>query len=287
MTQQLISYEASVNWMREQLQYAEMIELCYLDRDNLASAQRFAASEEFLETCRLLRIQSDQPSMRVLDLGCGNGIASYAFANMGCTVMAVDPDMSDDVGLLAAQRLREKISRGSITIAQATAEALPFPDNTFDVIYERQALHHFSDLRKGLTECARVLKPGGLFLAAREHVVTDAQQLELFLTEHILHQLHGGENAYSVAHYQRNLRQAGLAIVMTMAPMDNVINHFPVSNAEVQQGMIDRLTARLGGRLGRAIANQPLIEKAYRRYQSRRNQSPGRVYSFLCRKGDL
>jgi ubiquinone/menaquinone biosynthesis C-methylase UbiE len=283
MQQQLISYEASVNWMREQPQYAEMIELCYLDRDNLASAQRFAASEEFLEAYRLLRIQPDQPT-RVLDLGCGNGIASYAFANMGCTVMAVDPDMSDDVGLMAAQRLREKISRGSITIAQATAELLPFPDNTFDVIYERQALHHFSDLLKGLTECARVLKPGGLFLAAREHVVTDPQQLEAFLTEHILHQLHGGENAYSVAHYQDRLRQAGLAIVMTMAPMDNVINHFPVSNGEVRQMMIDWLTARVGRRLGGAIANQPLIEKAYRRHQSRRNQSPGRVYSFLCTK---
>ncbi len=49
MTQQLISYEASVNWMRKQPQYAEMIELCYLDRDNLASAQRFAAIKEFLE----------------------------------------------------------------------------------------------------------------------------------------------------------------------------------------------------------------------------------------------
>ncbi|NJM46315.1 MAG: methyltransferase domain-containing protein [Alkalinema sp. RU_4_3] len=285
MQQELISYEAAVHWMREQPHYAEMIEHCYLDRDNLASAERFAASEEFGEACRLLGLRPGQPK-RVLDLGCGNGIASYAFANRGCAVMAVDPDMSDDVGLMAAERLREKISRGSITIAQATAESLPFADDTFDVIYERQALHHFSDLPKGLTECARVLKPGGRFLAAREHVVTDGQQLAVFLQEHILHQLHGGENAYTVAHYQESLRNAGLTVVKTMAPMDNVINHFPVSNAEVRQAMTDWLTARVGRRLGSAIARLPFIETAYRHRQSRRNQSPGRVYSFLCSKGD-
>lgn len=281
MTQPLMSYEASVNWLRDRPQYADLIEDCYFDRDNFAAAERFAASEEFLETCRLLGLQS---GMQVLDLGCGNGIASYALAQRGCHVTAVDPDMSEDVGLMATQRLQAKIQQGSIATYQTTAEALPFPDNHFDIVYERQALHHFSDLLKGLSECARVLKPGGLFLAAREHVVSDAQQLEVFLSEHILHQLHGGEYAYSVAHYQKRFRQAGFALLQTMAPMDNVVNHFPVSNAAVKQALSDRLGARLGQRLGGAIARQSWVETAYRWHQSRKNQSPGRVYSFLCTK---
>jgi SAM-dependent methyltransferase len=280
-----VSYEASVNWMRGEAQYAEMIKLCYLDRDNLAAAQRFAASEEFRATCDLLGIDGQQQvPPQVLDLGCGNGIASYAFAQQGCAVVAVDPDDSHDVGLRAAARIEAQITRGSIALVQARAEALPFPDNSFDVVYERQALHHFSDLLQGLAESARVLKPGGLFLATREHVVSDDAQLESFLAGHILHQLHGGENAYRVGHYEHCLKGAGLMMTRRMAPLDNVINHFPMSNADVQQAFGAMLRSKLGGRIGGAMARSSRLESAYRGYKSWQDRTPGRLYSFLCTK---
>jgi ubiquinone/menaquinone biosynthesis C-methylase UbiE len=284
IVKELVNYEESVNWMRGQAEHAELVKLCYLDRDNLEAAKRFAASEEFQAVSKLLKLGDRATPAKVLDLGCGNGIASYAFALLNCEVIAVDPDTSDDVGLAAADRLREHITTGSIKAIQATAESLPFPDNTFDVIYERQALHHFSDLVQGLTECVRVLKPGGLFLATREHVVNDAKQLEQFLAEHILHQQHGGENAYPVAHYISSLKQAGFTVVQQMAPMDNVINHFPVSNADVGLGMRHWFTSKLGNALGGAIADSSFTEKAYRGFRSMRDQSPGRLYSFLCTK---
>jgi ubiquinone/menaquinone biosynthesis C-methylase UbiE len=281
---ELMSYEESVNWLREQEEHGEFVKFCYLDRDNLAAAQRFAASEEFQEVVKLLRIKDRPQPVRVLDLGCGNGIASYSFACLGCEVTSVDPDLSDDVGLMAAKRLRDSINHGSIETVQATAESLPFDNNTFDVIYERQALHHFSDLVKGLTECERVLKPGGLFLATREHVVDNSVQLGQFLAAHILHQLHGGENAYSVEHYTNSLKQAGFKLAKQMAPMDNIINHFPFSNADVKKFLEDALTSKLGSAIGNSIAQMPLIEQAYRRYGSISDRSPGRLYSFLCTK---
>lgn len=284
VSQQLVNYEESVNWMRGKAEYTELVKLCYLDRDNLEAARRFTASEEFQEISKLLQLTNRSSAAQVLDLGCGNGIASYAFASLGCEVTAVDPDTSDDVGLMAADRLREKISSGSIKTVQATAESLPFLDNTFDVIYERQALHHFSDLVQGLTECVRVLKPGGLFLATREHVVTDSKQLEQFFAGHILHQQHGGENAYPVDHYMDSFQKAGFTVVQKMAPMDTVINHFPASNADVNQAMRQWLTSRLGNPLGSSIAQLSFAEKAYRSFRSMRDQSPGRLYSFLCSK---
>jgi ubiquinone/menaquinone biosynthesis C-methylase UbiE len=282
VTQKLVSYEDAVNWMRGEEEYAELVKFCYLDRDNLDAAKRFAASEEFQEVVRLLQIKDFKQPVRVLDLGCGNGIASYSFASLGCQVTSVDPDLSDDVGLMAAARLRDRTSNGSIETVQATAESLPFSDNTFDVIYERQALHHFSDLVQGLTECARVLKPDGLFLATREHVVDNSQQLEQFLAGHILHQLHGGENAYSIEHYTNSLKQAGFKVAKLLAPMDNIINHFPSSNSDVKKSFKDWLTAKLGSFIGNSIAQSPLIERVYRRYVSMRDKSPGRLYSFLC-----
>jgi len=284
VTQKFVDYEDSVNWMRDQKEYAEFVKLCYLDRDNLEAAKRFAASEEFQEVSKLLQLNCHTSPAQVLDLGCGNGIASYAFASLGCQVTAVDPDNSDDVGLAAAHRLRTQITDGSISTIQSTAESLPIPDNTFDVIYERQALHHFSDLVQGLTECTRVLKPGGLFLATREHVVDDAQQLEEFLCEHILHQMHGGERAYSVTHYISSLQKAGLILKQRIAPMDSVINHFPSSNADVHGAMCHWYSSKFGNVIGSLAGQMPLAEAAYRRLRSLRNQSPGRLYSFLCTK---
>ena len=284
LTKRLVSYEESVNWMRQQAEHTELIKLCYLDHDNYKAAQRFTASEEFQEVSNLLQLRNRTHPVQVLDLGCGNGIASYAFTSLGCEVIAVDPDTSEDVGLMAANRLGENITSGSIKTIQATAESLPFPDNTFDVIYERQALHHFSDLVQGLTECARVLKPGGLFLATREHVVNDAKQLDQFLAEHILHQMHGGENAYPLAHYTNSLKQAGFTVVQKIGSMDSVINHFPVSNTDVSQAMRHWLTSKIGNTLSDFIAKWPFSEKAYRQFRSMRDQSPGRLYSFLCTK---
>ena len=284
LAQGLVSYEESVNWMRGQAEHTELIKLCYLDQDNLKAAKRFTASEEFQAVSNLLQLKNRTNPVQVLDLGCGNGIASYAFASLGCEVIAVDPDTSEDVGLMAADRLCEHITSGSIKTIQATAESLLFPDNTFDIIYERQALHHFSDLAQGLTECARVLKANGLFLATREHIVNDAKQLEQFLAGHILHQKHGGENAYPLVHYTNSLKQAGFTVVQKIGPMDNVINHFPTSNTDVSQAMRHWLTPKLGITLSNSIAKLSFPEKTYRRFRSIRDQSPGRLYSFLCTK---
>src|ERR1044071_6640767 len=190
------TYEDSVRWMRAQPENAELVRQCYLDEDNLAAARRFAGSEEFAEISSLLGLGGAGRRLKILDLGCGNGIASYAFASAGHEVYALDPDESEDVGLGAAARLARVVGGGAIETVKSFAEQLPFADATFDVVYARQSLHHFGDLRRGLAECARVLKPGGKLFATREHVVSDDEQLRQFLDEHILHKLHGGEKAY-------------------------------------------------------------------------------------------
>jgi ubiquinone/menaquinone biosynthesis C-methylase UbiE len=284
VTQEFISYEDSVNWLREQEQYTEFVKLCYLDRDNLEAAKRFTASEEFQEVAKLLKIKDRKKPIRVLDLGCGNGIASYAFASLGCDVTSVDPDLSDDVGLMAADRLSNYTTDGSIKTIQATAESLPFSDNLFDVIYERQALHHFSDLLQGLSECSRVLKPGGLFLATREHVVDNSQQLEQFLSGHILHQFHGSENAYSIRHYTTSLAKAGFKLNKRTGSIGNVINHFPLSNSDINRMMKDWLTSKFGSFICGFVVRAKVTEDFYRWYISMRDNSPGRLYSFLCTK---
>lgn len=268
--------------MRGRPEYAELVKLSYLDEDNLAAAERFASSEEFAAVSSLLGLGAGR-RLRVLDLGCGNGIASYAFASLGHDVTAADPDPSADVGLAAAERLSPR-APGRIETCRAGAESLPFADAAFDVVYERQALHHFRDLRGGLAECARVLKPGGLLLATREHVVDDEAQLERFLAEHVLQPLHGGEHAYRLGEYLAAIEAAGLRVLRCFAPYDSVINHFPESNDQVRWKVYEALRRRYGPAAS-LLVRLRYFEERYRRHLSAGCDSPGRLYSFLCAKG--
>lgn len=285
MANEYITYEESVRWMRSQPEHTELVKLCYLDEDNLTAAKRFASSEEFAEIADILGLRDSGRKLKILDLGCGNGIASYAFASLGHDVSAVDPDNSEDVGLGATARLSVAITNGSIITHKAFAESLPFPDSMFDVVYARQALHHFSDLQKGLMECSRVLKPGGFLLATREHVVDDEQQLQAFFENHMLHKWHGGENAYPVERYISALKQAGLKVTKCFAPFDTVINYFPISDSDVKEKIYGALQESYG-RLGASLLIRiPPVKKAYTHRVSLSDHYPGRLFSFLCTKG--
>jgi ubiquinone/menaquinone biosynthesis C-methylase UbiE len=278
------TYEESLHWMRSQPEHSELVELCYLDTDNLVAAKRFTSSEEFAEIIRLLKLKNSSKQLKILDLGCGSGIASYAFASLGHEVTAVDPDQSEDVGLGATSRLSYVVHNGSISTVEAFAENLPFADSTFDIVYARQALHHFSDLYKGLSECSRVLKANGLLLATREHVISDENQLKEFLDNHILHQLHGGENAHTLKNYISALQHASFRNIKTFAPFDNVINHFPESNADVKGRLYQSLQKKLGKVIVSILIKLAPLENYYRQHLSRSCNYPGRLYSFLCLK---
>lgn len=281
----MMSYEESVHWLRSKPELAETVKACYLDADNKVAAERFTQSEEFAELVRLLHLKpGDGSSLDILDLGCGNGIVSYAFASLGHHVSSVDPDRSNDVGLDATERLRQTLPDPDlIKPAEGVAESLPYPDGSFDVIYTRQAVHHFRDLTRAFSECFRVLKPNGVLLATREHVVDNPEQLAVFLQEHALHHLHGGENAHPLDTYLGAIKGCGLRVEKIIAPFDNVINHFPSSNAEIRRMASTAFSKRVGATLGGLIASLPLVETLYRRLLSGR-RGPGRLYSFLARK---
>lgn len=278
------TYQESVHWIREQPDLEQTVKDCYLDEDIIAAAQRFASSEEFAEIVKLLKLNRTGKPWKILDIGCGNGIVSYAFANLGHDVTAVDPDDSADVGLGELPRLTGVLKGGSITAVKAFAENLPLQTSEYDLVYTRQALHHFADLVKGLTECTRVLKPGGYLLATREHVVDDELQMQVFLRDHLLHKLHGGENAYPLKNYLDALQKAGLKIKTCFAPFDTVINHFPMPNRGIVAGAKARFARRLGMPLASILANTRLGAMYHRRRLSEGDKTAGRMYSFLCTK---
>lgn len=98
----------------------------------------------------------DLRDLRVLDYGCGHGMAAVVLARRGARVTAFDLSH----GYLEEARARAIANGVEIALAQADGEQLPFADGTFDRIWGNAVLHHL-DIERAGRELFRVLRPGG------------------------------------------------------------------------------------------------------------------------------
>ncbi len=94
----------------------------------------------------------------VLDVGCGNGVEVVRFARAGARVTGVDVSPS----AIALARKNVDQQGLTVTLQVANGEALPFPDNSFDLVYAHGIVQYTADDRRAAAECRRVLRPGGL-----------------------------------------------------------------------------------------------------------------------------
>jgi 2-polyprenyl-6-hydroxyphenyl methylase / 3-demethylubiquinone-9 3-methyltransferase len=97
--------------------------------------------------------------LRALDVGCGGGLLAEEFARLNFAVVGVDPSEKS----LAVARAHAAGQRLAIAYYCATGEALPFGNNTFDVVYCCDVLEHVNDVGQVIGETARVLRPGGTY----------------------------------------------------------------------------------------------------------------------------
>ena len=127
-----------------------------IDVDGIRVADYFEACTA-PENRFILGQMGDIQGKLLLDLGCGAGENSVYFAKKGARCVATDysPGMVE-VALQLAARYGVEIEGRT-----ANAMALEFPDNTFDLVYASNLLHHIPDPKIALKEMHRVLKPGG------------------------------------------------------------------------------------------------------------------------------
>jgi 2-polyprenyl-3-methyl-5-hydroxy-6-metoxy-1,4-benzoquinol methylase len=283
----LMSWEQAVQWLRDQSDQRELVRACYFDDPLVEAAERYWQSAEWKAIAALL----PQPQGKALDLGAGRGISSYAMARDGWQVIALEPDQSQLVGAGAIRSLAEQ-SGLQITVVSEYSEKLPFPDNNFDVVNCRQVLHHARDLPQTCREIFRVLKPGGVMVATREHVISKREHLQAFLDSHALHKFYGGENAFLLDEYLAAMRSSGLHIQRVMAPLDSPINFFPMTTeqcfarcTDIAAGFFGRVTTNILFSPHHAVGR--VLMKMLVTVINWRDQTPGRLYSFEAVKPQL
>lgn len=103
---------------------------------------------------------------RVLDVACGTGdLSLLAARHVRPAGRVIGVDISEGMLDYGRRRVERSPDGGLIEMKLGNAQALEFPDGTFDRVTTGFALRNFSDLPKALSEMARVLKPGGRLLA--------------------------------------------------------------------------------------------------------------------------
>jgi ubiquinone/menaquinone biosynthesis C-methylase UbiE len=109
-----------------------------------------------------------QASGKVLELGVGTG-NNFPYYPPGCEVTAID----FSPGMLARARKKLHLARAPIKLLEMDAQAMDFPDNTFDTVVATCVFCSVPDPVKGLAEVKRVCKPNGKIILL-EHVRSES-----------------------------------------------------------------------------------------------------------------
>jgi len=290
-----MNWEETIRFIRTDPAYKDVVEYSYLDADLSLNVNRFSSSRELAETLKIIEtLAPDAKSL--LDIGSGNGMSAVAFSLKGFYVTAVEPDPSETVGYGAMAILKKQFQLENLNLISSFGEKLPLDENSFDIVYIRQAMHHAADLKLFVKEAARVLKPGGLLLTIRDHIIYGSKDKEIFLKTHPLQNFYGGENAFTAEEYQSAISEAGLQLKKRIKYYDSVINFYPLKENEISKlpsQMRENFIAGIQKRFGSWVVNFPFLQLLELFSQmkngrwSNERRIPGRMNSFIAIKNSL
>jgi 2-polyprenyl-6-hydroxyphenyl methylase / 3-demethylubiquinone-9 3-methyltransferase len=136
----------------------------------------------------LSRYVSNWQGIKVLDIGCGGGLACEFLAKQDARVSGIDLSLNS---IKIAQDHAQQ-NHLEIDYYWGVAEELPFEQNKFDVVLCCDVLEHVTDWKKVVLETYRVLSPKGLFLFDTINRTYKSKLIMIWLLEYILQRLPKG-----------------------------------------------------------------------------------------------
>ena len=122
-----------------------------------------------------------RPGQKILDLAGGTGDLTAKFSRLvGDSGEVVLADINDSMLKVGREKLRNKGLVNNIRYVQANAEALPFPDNYFDLITIGFGLRNVTHKDQALASMYRALKPGGRLLVLEFSKPTNVVMSKLY-----------------------------------------------------------------------------------------------------------
>ena len=118
--------------------------------------------QECLEVPALVRSLRLPRGARILEVGCGRGVALAPLAQLCRPTALVGLDF--DPALIAVARRRLEDRGIDAQLVHGDVRAMPFPDRSFDVVIDFGTCYHVDDAERALNEIARVLGRGGRFV---------------------------------------------------------------------------------------------------------------------------
>ncbi len=165
-------------------------------------------------TAATLRHLPVQPWQSILDIGFGGGLSLEMLLHSAPQGKVVGVEVSTAMLAQSRAHLWRPIQQGRLELVYGSAECLPCKDACFDHVCTVNTIYFWSDLRTGMIEIGRVLKPDGHF-ALGFRVREDMQKLEF--TQHNF-------SLYSLAQIHEELNSSGFTVIQVVSEIDQ---HFP------------------------------------------------------------
>ena len=130
--------------------------------------------------------------LRIIDIGCGGGLLSEPLTRLGADVLGADAAEKN----IKVAKLHAEQEGLQIDYRAVTAEALADAGERFDVVVNMEVVEHVADPQDYLTECANLLKPGGLHICSTINRNTKSFAIAIIGAEYVMRWLPKGTHEW-------------------------------------------------------------------------------------------
>ncbi|WP_343565431.1 bifunctional 2-polyprenyl-6-hydroxyphenol methylase/3-demethylubiquinol 3-O-methyltransferase UbiG [Kiloniella sp. b19] len=128
--------------------------------------------------------EAEQPlaGLRILDIGCGGGLLSEPLARMGAAMTSIDASARN----IQIARLHAEESGLDIAFRHCTSADMLEKEERFDAVLSMEIIEHVADIESFSTECAELVRPGGLQFGSTLNRNTKSWLMAIIGAEYLL-----------------------------------------------------------------------------------------------------